>query len=63
MTPVYVLLSSMVARFFGAMLVGPSYVSELERGERNPTIITLSHTAKALGVRLQELTTERGVRR
>jgi len=37
-----------------------AYVSGLERGERNPTIITLWHTAKALGVKLQELTTERG---
>jgi ribosome-binding protein aMBF1 (putative translation factor) len=37
-----------------------AYVSGLERGERNPTIITLWHTSRALGVKLQELTTERG---
>jgi transcriptional regulator with XRE-family HTH domain len=45
------------------MGVDRAYVSGLERGERNPTIITLWHTAKALGVRLQELTTERAGRR
>jgi transcriptional regulator with XRE-family HTH domain len=40
------------------MGVDRAYVSGLEKGERNPTIITLWHTAKALGVKLQELTTE-----
>jgi transcriptional regulator with XRE-family HTH domain len=41
------------------MGVDRAYVSGLEKGERNPTIITLWHVAKALGVKLQALTTER----
>jgi transcriptional regulator with XRE-family HTH domain len=40
------------------MGVDRAYVSGLERSERNPTIITLWHTAKALGARLEQLTTE-----
>jgi transcriptional regulator with XRE-family HTH domain len=40
------------------MGVDRAYISGLERGERNPTIITLWHTAKALGVRLEQLTAE-----
>ena len=45
------------------MGVDRAYVSGLERGERNPAIITLWHTAKALGVRRHELTIERTARR
>ena len=48
------------AELSARMGVDRAYVSGLERGERNPTIITLWHTAKALGVRLQDLTTEIG---
>jgi transcriptional regulator with XRE-family HTH domain len=46
------------AKLAELMGVDRAYVSGLEKGERNPTIITLWHTAKALGVKLQELTTE-----
>ena len=35
------------------MGVDRAYVSGLEQGERNPTVLTLWHIAKALGVRLQ----------
>jgi len=35
------------------MGVDRAYVSGLELGERNPTILTLWHTAKALGVKLR----------
>ena len=48
------------AELSARMGVDWAYVSGLERGERNPTIITLWPTAKALGVRLQDLTTEIG---
>lgn len=37
------------------MGVDRAYISGLERGERNPTVVTLWHLAKALGVRMQEL--------
>jgi transcriptional regulator with XRE-family HTH domain len=37
------------------MGVDRAYVSGLEIGERNPTIITLWHTAKALGVKVGAL--------
>jgi transcriptional regulator with XRE-family HTH domain len=40
------------------MGVDRAYVSGLEQGARNPTIITLWHTAKALGAKLHELTRE-----
>ena len=46
------------AKLADLMGVDRAYVSGLEKGERNPTIITLWHTAKALGAKLQELTTE-----
>ncbi len=32
-----------------------AYVSGLEKGERNRTIVTLWHTAKALGVKVRSL--------
>lgn len=32
----------------------PTYVSSIERGERNPTIGTLEKIARALGVRIVE---------
>ena len=35
--------------------VDRSYVSGLERGQRNPTILTLWHVGVALGVSLAEL--------
>jgi transcriptional regulator with XRE-family HTH domain len=35
------------------MGVDRAYVSGLELGQRNPTIVTLWHTAKALGVKVQ----------
>jgi transcriptional regulator with XRE-family HTH domain len=37
------------------MGVDRGYVSGLELGERNPTIITLWHTATALGVKIRLL--------
>jgi transcriptional regulator with XRE-family HTH domain len=40
------------------MGVDRSYVSGLEQGQRNPTIVTLWHTAKALGAKIQDLTKE-----
>jgi transcriptional regulator with XRE-family HTH domain len=35
------------------MGVDRAYVSGLELGQRNPTIVTLWHTAEALGVKLR----------
>ena len=40
------------------MGVDRSYVSGLEQGQRNPTVVTLWHMARALGARLQDLTRE-----
>jgi len=40
------------------MGVDRAYVSGLEQGERNPTIVTLWHTAKALGVKVRALLDE-----
>jgi transcriptional regulator with XRE-family HTH domain len=40
------------------MGVDRAYVSGLERGERNPTVVTLWHITKALGVNLQSLVQE-----
>jgi transcriptional regulator with XRE-family HTH domain len=37
------------------MGVDRAYVSGLELGQRNPTIVTLWHIAKALGVKLRPL--------
>ncbi len=34
------------------MGVDRSYVSGIERGQRNPTVLTMWHTAKALGLSL-----------
>jgi transcriptional regulator with XRE-family HTH domain len=38
--------------------VDRAYVSGLERGERNPTVVTLWHVAKALGARVSALLDE-----
>jgi transcriptional regulator with XRE-family HTH domain len=38
--------------------VDRAYVSGLEQGSRNPTIITLWHVAEALGGKLEKLTRE-----
>jgi transcriptional regulator with XRE-family HTH domain len=46
------------AELSNRMGVDRAYVSGLEKGERNPTIITLWHTAKALGVKLRALLDE-----
>jgi transcriptional regulator with XRE-family HTH domain len=35
------------------------YVSDLERGRRNPTVVTLFHLASALGVSPADLVAER----
>jgi transcriptional regulator with XRE-family HTH domain len=43
------------AKLAEGMSVDRAYISALEKGERNPTIITLWHTAKALGVRVGAL--------
>ena len=40
------------------MGVDRAYVSGLELGQRNPTIVTLWHIARALGVKLQRLLDE-----
>jgi transcriptional regulator with XRE-family HTH domain len=37
------------------MGVDRAYVSGLEAGQRNPTIVTLWHLAKALNVKMREL--------
>jgi transcriptional regulator with XRE-family HTH domain len=39
------------AKLAERMGIDRAYVSGLELGERNPTIVTLWHTAKALGVK------------
>lgn len=41
------------------MGVDRAYVSGLELGQRNPTVVTLWHVAQALGVRLALLVSER----
>lgn len=41
------------------MGVDRAYVSGLELGQRNPTIVTLWHVAKALGVKLRSFFDER----
>jgi transcriptional regulator with XRE-family HTH domain len=46
------------AKLAERMGVDRAYVSGLEQGARNPTIITLWHTARALGTKLQDLTRE-----
>ena len=43
---------------FERMGVDRAYVSGLELGDRNPTIVTLWHTAKALGVKVRALLDE-----
>jgi transcriptional regulator with XRE-family HTH domain len=40
------------AKLAERMGVDRAYVSGLESGERNPTIVTLWHVAQALGVRM-----------
>jgi transcriptional regulator with XRE-family HTH domain len=45
------------------MGVDRSYVSGLELGQRNPTIVTLWHVAKALGVKLRQFFEEEKPRR
>ena len=45
------------------MGVDRAYVSGLELGQRNPTIVTLWHIAKALGVRLRTFFEEGPARR
>jgi transcriptional regulator with XRE-family HTH domain len=37
------------------------YISSLERGRRNPTIISLYELANALGVRVADLISEEGI--
>ena len=45
------------------MGVDRAYVSGLELGQRNPTIVTLWHISEALGVRLQSFFRETRQRR
>jgi transcriptional regulator with XRE-family HTH domain len=45
------------------MGVDRAYVSGLELGQRNPTVLTLWHITKALGVRLNALFEEEKPRR
>jgi len=42
------------AKLAERMGVDRAYVSGLELGERNPTVLTLWHTAKALDVKLKQ---------
>jgi transcriptional regulator with XRE-family HTH domain len=44
------------------MGVDRAYVSGLEQGQRNPTVVTLWHLARALGVRMGALFDERANR-
>ncbi|MBM3529474.1 MAG: helix-turn-helix transcriptional regulator [Alphaproteobacteria bacterium] len=39
-----------------------AYISGLELGQRNPTIVTLWHVSKALGVRMRQFFDERARR-
>jgi transcriptional regulator with XRE-family HTH domain len=45
------------------MGVDRAYVSGLELGQRNPTIVTLWHTGKALGVKVRQFCDEARQRR
>jgi len=45
------------------MGVDRAYVSGLEPGQRNPTVVTLWHIAQALGVRVGPFFSDKGVRR
>jgi transcriptional regulator with XRE-family HTH domain len=47
------------AKLAERMGVDRAYVSGLESGERNPTIVTLWHVAQALGVRMPAFFHER----
>jgi transcriptional regulator with XRE-family HTH domain len=47
------------AKLAEKMGVDRAYISALELGERNPTIITLWHVSQALGVRIARLFVER----
>lgn len=47
------------AELAARMGVDRSYVSGLELGNRNPTVVTLWHLAKALGVRMRDFMDER----
>jgi transcriptional regulator with XRE-family HTH domain len=42
------------------MGVDRAYVSALELGRRNPTALTLWHTAQALGIKMTQLLEESG---
>jgi len=44
------------------MGVDRAYVSGLEQGNRNPTVVTLWHIATALGVKLSALVSDRNSR-
>lgn len=37
-----------------------AYVSGLERGQRNPTVVTLWHISKALGVKIRAFFEDKG---
>lgn len=49
------------ARIAEIMGVDRAYISALERGERNPTAISLWHTAQALGVHIAALFDEQAM--
>jgi transcriptional regulator with XRE-family HTH domain len=46
------------AELAARMGVDRAYVSGLEQGERNPTVVTLWHLSKALGVKVRALLDE-----
>lgn len=51
------------AKLAERMGVDRAYVSGLEAGQRNPTVVTLWHVAQALGVRLGPIFSKKPVQR
>lgn len=47
------------ARLAEAVETSPSYIGHLERGERDPSLVTIEELAKALGIRAGEFFVER----
>ncbi len=51
------------AKLAERMGVDRAYVSGLEKGERNPTVVTVWHLSKALGVKMRAFFEERDNKR
>jgi transcriptional regulator with XRE-family HTH domain len=47
------------AKLAERMGVDRAYISGLEKGERNPTVVTVWHLSKALGVRMRSFFEEK----